>query len=440
MKRKSLKISIICIFIVLVAGLITLGVMYSIVSGNARGRIYDDVADIPYNRVGLLLATSPVTPAGIHNYYFDARIRSADKLYKAGKIDYIIASGGNYVGLHPNGCDEPQAIKDSLVNRGIPAERIILDYDGTRTIHSILKAHDVYDLDSLTLISQKFHNERAIYQADHARLHAIAYNALTPQYRKARTKNLIREIFARPRMFLDLLTDSHPQFQDTINSIPAATSAQPASGNFVDIRSTVNLNIYKPNYSKIDLACINRPSKQNDSIIMMIGAAYTGECLHEFDHTNICGSHASGGSFYKNPIGSRATGTFTYSDGTPAFHYKGDQNAILRAVAARGGCGFVQDMLIHEGKIVPHTRPGSSTCHFRALCLLDGDVVVVDSKENVNFDFFLKCLTSLGVTEAIYTDMGDGWNYSWFRENDGSVHEIHHVPCAFSSNWLVFYK
>ncbi|MCH5347415.1 MAG: YdcF family protein [Muribaculaceae bacterium] len=440
MKRKYLKITAICISIVLAIGLITLGVMYSIVSGNANGRIYDDIADIPHNRVGLLLATSPVTPAGIHNYYFDARIQSADELYKAGKIDYIIASGGNYVGLHPNGCDEPQAIKDSLVNRGIPAERIILDYDGTRTIHSILKAHDVYNLDSLTLISQKFHNERAIYQADHFGLHTIGYNATTPPIPQVRTKNIIREIFARPRMFLDLLTDSHPQFRDTINSIPPVNPITPTSGDFVDIRSTVNLNIYKPNYSKIDLTCINRPSKQNDSIIMMIGAAYTGKCLKEFDHTNIMGSHASKGEFFENPIGSRATGTFTYSDGTPAFHYKGDQNAILQTAAARGGCGFVQDMLIHEGKIVPHTRPGSSTCHFRALCLLDGDIVVVDSKENVNFDFFLKCLTSLGVTEAIYTDMGDGWNYSWYLENDGSVREIHPTPGEYSSNWLVFYK
>lgn len=103
--------------------------MLTIVTWNAAGKIYEAVEAIPYNKVGLFLATSPITPAGEHNYNFDYRIQTADELYKAGRIDFFIASGGDYSALQENGYDEPKAILDSLVTRGIPAERIILDYN-----------------------------------------------------------------------------------------------------------------------------------------------------------------------------------------------------------------------------------------------------------------------------------------------------------------------
>ena len=97
-----------------------------VVTANSRGKTFDNASDIPYNKVGLLLATSPITPGGTYNYYFDNRIKAADELYKAGKIEFIIASGGDYTQTQKNGCDEPQAILDSLVAQGIPANRIIL--------------------------------------------------------------------------------------------------------------------------------------------------------------------------------------------------------------------------------------------------------------------------------------------------------------------------
>lgn len=111
-----------------VAILCVVAACYLVVMGNARGRTYDDVAEIPHNKVGLLLATSPFTAGGARNFYFENRIKAADELYKAGKVDFIIASGGDYRHSEFHGYDVPQAILDSLVACGIPKERIILDY------------------------------------------------------------------------------------------------------------------------------------------------------------------------------------------------------------------------------------------------------------------------------------------------------------------------
>lgn len=153
-------LAIITLLIVILCG------SYYVVVWNAIGQTFESVDSVPRNKAGLLLGTSPITPQGAHNFYFDNRITATEELYKSGKIDFIIASGGDYTKAQKNGCDEPQAIHDSLVARGVPTDRIILDYEGTRTLNSIVKAKEVYGLNSLTLISQKYHNERAIYLAN----------------------------------------------------------------------------------------------------------------------------------------------------------------------------------------------------------------------------------------------------------------------------------
>lgn len=175
------------------------------VRSNAEGRTFESTEDIPYNKYGLLLATSPITPQGAHNFNFDNRIIAADQLYKAGKIDYIIASGGDYRNLQKIGCDEPAAIRDSLVARGIPADRILSDYNGLRTLNSIDNAKNIYGLDSVTLISQKYHNQRAIYIADKRGLYVVGYNAEPSPIKRNRIKNTLREYLARVKMFIDFL-------------------------------------------------------------------------------------------------------------------------------------------------------------------------------------------------------------------------------------------
>lgn len=89
----------------------------------------------------------------------------------------------------------------------------LLDYEGTRTLNSIAKAKEVYGLESLTLISQKYHNERAIYLADRYGIKAVGYKAEPSPIRRNRIKNTLREYLARVRMFLDILTDRRPDFR-----------------------------------------------------------------------------------------------------------------------------------------------------------------------------------------------------------------------------------
>lgn len=181
-----------------------IGLCYLVVSVNAHDKTFNLIDNIPQNKVGLLLGTSPVTPQGGHNYYFDNRICATVELYEQGKIKQIIASGGDYSNRE-NGCNELTAMRDSLVAHGVPDSVITLDYQGLRTFNSIVKAKEIYNLDSLTVISQKYHNERAIWLAEHYGIHAVAYNASTPDIIDKRIKNISREFLARVKMFLDVI-------------------------------------------------------------------------------------------------------------------------------------------------------------------------------------------------------------------------------------------
>ena len=192
-------IAILCIALMFVCN--------QIVVNNARGKAFSEIDSIKYNKVGLLLGTTPQARIGrITNYFFIYRIDAAEQLYKVGKIEKILISGDEN---SLDGVNEPECMRDSLVARGVPASAIILDGKGYRTINSIVNANKVFGLKSFTIISQKFHNERAIYQAEHLGLdveNIQAYNAEMPKARRAFITS-IREYFARVKMFLDILTN-----------------------------------------------------------------------------------------------------------------------------------------------------------------------------------------------------------------------------------------
>lgn len=188
---------------------------YLLVKCKTKDKTFDNVADIPHRKVGLLLGTSPRVHNGAPNFYYINRITATADLYKAGKVDKIIASGGDYSSRPSGGYNELIAMRDSLAAHGVPDSVIILDYDGTRTLNSIVKAKEIYGVDSITIISQEYHNERAIFLASHNGIDAIGYNAKPSHIITKRIKNEGREFFARVKLFVDVILGEKPKFETT---------------------------------------------------------------------------------------------------------------------------------------------------------------------------------------------------------------------------------
>ena len=142
----------------------------------------------------------------------------AAQLYHAGKADFIIASGDN----HTKDYDEPTAMRDSLVARGVPADRIILDFAGFRTLDSVVRAKEVFGCDSLTIVSQADHCARALWLAEAGGIEAVAISAPVRAGRLVRVRLGLRERLARDKMMLDLWFGKQPHFLGERITIPDA--------------------------------------------------------------------------------------------------------------------------------------------------------------------------------------------------------------------------
>lgn len=169
--------------------------------------LYDDLNLVPACEVGLLLGTNPYLKNGLPNKYFLYRIEAAVQLYQAKKIQYILVSGDN----HRNDYNEPEEMKKALIKKGIPETSILMDYAGFRTLDSVVRAKTVFGKERFMIISQRFHNERALYLAQYNHIEAVGFNAqdVTAYYG---LKTRVREYLARLKLFIDLWFEVNPKF------------------------------------------------------------------------------------------------------------------------------------------------------------------------------------------------------------------------------------
>jgi len=174
----------------------------------AEGRSYSDPGEVPRRDAAVVLGCARYLANGRENLYFRHRIAAAARLYEAGKVDYLVVSGDN----SRKDYDEPSAMREALVEAGVPEERIYRDYAGFRTLDSVVRAREIFGLESLVFVSQRFHNERAIYLARHRGIDAVAFEAWEPPLRYA-LRTRLREVGARSAAVLDVrLLNRQPKF------------------------------------------------------------------------------------------------------------------------------------------------------------------------------------------------------------------------------------
>lgn len=161
--------------------------------------VYRNLDALPTNDVGLLLGTVKLIEGKYLNGFFVYRVEAAAQLYHAGKIKHILVSGDN----HKVGYDEPSDMRQALVSHGVPSSAITCDYAGFRTLDSVLRAKKIFGLSHMTVISQEYHNYRALFLARHFGIEAVAWCARNvsgvgtkPWY--------MREYLARAKAVLDL--------------------------------------------------------------------------------------------------------------------------------------------------------------------------------------------------------------------------------------------
>jgi SanA protein len=188
-----------------------------IIRRSTSGSLHDTIGSIPVNEVGLVLGTSDRARGGGTNLFFKHRIESAVALFRAGKVNHLLVSGDNGTLSY----NEPRQMRRALMAAGIDSSRITLDFAGFRTLDSVVRAKEVFGQSRLTIISQRFHNERAVFIARRYGIDAIGFNAPDPPAWWG-IRTWFRERLARVKVFTDLALGAKPRFLGEPIAIPSA--------------------------------------------------------------------------------------------------------------------------------------------------------------------------------------------------------------------------
>lgn len=238
-------------------------------------------------------------------------------------------------------------------------------------------------------------------------------------------------------IFMGLISQYHVNIPESIDATNMAYE-DILPKDETTIYNTGTLYIIFPEYSQVDLVCEDRPSKSDDTITWCSGAAFQHTVSLSFSQENVEGDHAVCGEYYESPYNKDAFAAVVFYDNDFEFVFDDTTTAIKKAAEA-GGSGFMQFGLINNKEVVMNFDRPRARC-YRTLAELNGNLCIIDSVNMMHFTDFMEELQKIGVTNAVYMDMGAGWNYSWYRRPSGKVMTLFNLPVPWSHNWIVFRK
>lgn len=171
-------------------------------------RCLDEIEGLPDAPVAVVLGAAPRLANGRVNLFFRPRLEAAARLFKAGKVKALIVSGDN----GSEDYDEPTEMKRVLIELGVPEGRVVCDYAGFRTLDSMVRAKEVFGQSRFIVVSQRFHNERAVYLARAFGIEAWGLNAKDVPVALS-VKTFLREKLACVKAVLDVnVLHTQPKF------------------------------------------------------------------------------------------------------------------------------------------------------------------------------------------------------------------------------------
>ena len=220
------------------------------------------------------------------------------------------------------------------------------------------------------------------------------------------------------------------------------------------VDTTSNIILYDITDCRLDLVCNQMPNTSDENVLFCAAAAFTGKRLDYFEHSNILGSHISKGVLYQGyeedkdgiPFEERyALFVWQGFDNQGCMMRKGfytiPNDEILSQTVEQGGMAFTQHWVIKNKQIfMPVIQPLTKVEYFRALCQKQQRFYIIANKQPISYNDFLNTLLDYGVENALYMDMGRGWNHSFYRDSFNQLHIIHPKMHSFCTNWMVVYR
>lgn len=119
------------------------------------------------------------------------RVAAAAQLFHARKVDRLLMSGASASSRR----DEPLAMRNLAIQLGVPADAILVDAAGRRTLDTCLRARHRFAISDAILVTQRFHLPRAIATCAALGVNAIGVQAdMHPYDARSRALWQLREL------------------------------------------------------------------------------------------------------------------------------------------------------------------------------------------------------------------------------------------------------
>ncbi|MGM9841354.1 MAG: hypothetical protein ACI31D_04040 [Candidatus Limisoma sp.] len=225
-----------------------------------------------------------------------------------------------------------------------------------------------------------------------------------------------------------------PSHRMPADTLVAVSTISVESTDFIQIR----LN---PAKAYVTMADSVMPSETDPTIGLCVEAAFTGELLPQFKSSNVAGDYVIEGKLHKGYKCKANTG-FLYADKSSCTISSSQHcNQWIGRAQKTQGSLFQQMLLVKAGASVYQGKPIKlrSSNIYRSACIMkDGSFAVIQSKTALPLGQFIKSLVAMGVRDALYLDMGGGWNYGWYRTTTASAPvRLFNFKSKYQTNWLV---
>lgn len=177
----------------------------------------------------ILVLGAGLTEEGKPSLVLRDRLDRAIELYQQGVSNRLLMSGDH----GQEGYDEVRAMKQYAVNAGINPDDIFMDHAGFSTYESIYRARDVFRVKRLAIVTQPYHEYRAVYIAMKLGLEAYGTPSKPTQYKGSWILEA-REKLARTKEFFNLMVQPKPTYLG--DAIPISGSGSQTD----DIRGDYN--------------------------------------------------------------------------------------------------------------------------------------------------------------------------------------------------------
>ncbi len=204
-KTRKEQYTLVLLFIVLVIAFLLVIISLSI-PRRVRAFIYTATAEVPETQVAIILGAGVKEDGRLSDMLMD-RALVAVALYEAEKVGAILVSGDH----GRKDYDEVNAVRQVLLQKGVPAEDIFLDHAGFDTYDSLYRAKAIFGIESATVVTQAFHLPRAVYIGRKLGIETVGQAADMQAYIHVNRLRM-REVPARMKAVVNLALNTQPTF------------------------------------------------------------------------------------------------------------------------------------------------------------------------------------------------------------------------------------